>query len=260
MFFSSKKIKIESVARKMMDEEDDGYFHYDDRYAPLCTKPPPHQLSDFQNSMQGVVTQYLQESYKDGVKHTDAVLSNGLCAGEAAVLYLREQNSKRSRAERINHWQQALLQKIAQALWEHMEIDARQPRFTHTFQKHINQDLFAEKQYQRRLMPAIKAFLKEVNMKTKGYTYKLRQIMSELQKYPHDCTDALELSEDTEMTPASSVQPAQSVSTVPASSTTLSKPSSPARQPEEAEEEEEFEEQPDQDEPEDEDEDEEDLD
>jgi hypothetical protein len=73
-----------------------------------------------------------------------------------------------------------IIQKIVSSLRRHMAIDVTQPRCEVIFRKYINPELFQTKQYKRTLMPAIKAFLKEVNMKTKGYTSKLRNVMGDI--------------------------------------------------------------------------------
>jgi len=163
-----------------MDTRDDGYFVYDDNFPPMCVKPPSDQVDDFKESMDGAVTAYLQESYKDGPKHEDTVLPNGLSAGEAGVLYFRELNQKRRKSEKMSIDVMKIIQRIASSLHRHMGIDVSQPRCDVIFTKYINPDLFQTKQYKRTLMPAIKSFLSEVNMKTKGYTSKLRNVMSDI--------------------------------------------------------------------------------
>lgn len=163
-----------------MDEEDDGFFHYDDRFPPMCIRPPEHQLPEYKESMEGALTQYLQESYKDGPKHEDSVLPNGLTAGEAGVLYFRELNQKRRRTDRPPVDAHELVDCVARALHKHMGINLQNPRCQEIFTRHIDASLFQTKQFQRRLTPAIKSFLTEIRMKTKGYTAKLKHVILEV--------------------------------------------------------------------------------
>lgn len=163
-----------------MDENDTGYFTYDDRYPPICVKPPEAQLPDYKEAMEGAVTSYLQESYKDGIKHEDTILSNGLAVGEAGVFYFRELNHKRRKIEKCSMDVLQIMDNITASIKKHMEIDIRTSQYQSIFEKHINHKLFKTKQYRRKLLPALKLFLTEINMKTKGYTSKLRNVMTEI--------------------------------------------------------------------------------
>jgi len=163
-----------------MDENDTGYFIYDDRYPPICIKPPENQLNEYKDSMEGAVTGYLQESYKDGLKHEDTILSNGLAVGEAGVFYFRELNNKRRRIEKCSMDAIQIMDNITDSILKHMGIEIKSSPYQAVFEKHINHKLFKTKQYKRKLLPALKLFLAEVNMKSKGYTSKLRNVLAEI--------------------------------------------------------------------------------
>lgn len=53
--------------------------------------------------MRGVINSFLQDSYKFGLKHENAILSNGLSVGEAAMLYLREIALQRQHVSHHHH-------------------------------------------------------------------------------------------------------------------------------------------------------------
>ena len=161
-----------------MNDYDDGFFHYDDSYPPLCVQPPDHQKQDYNDSMEGVIISYLQESYKDGLKDPDTILPSGLSAGEAAVLYFRNINDKRKRTSFNNIDISYIIIQLANGIHRHMDIDVFENKSI--FDKHINQNLFITKQYKRKLLPALKAYLKDSNLKTKGYTRKLKLVLGEL--------------------------------------------------------------------------------
>jgi hypothetical protein len=163
-----------------MDESDNGYFTYDDRYPPICVKPPENQLNDYKESMEGAVTSYLQESYKDGLKHEDTILPNGLAVGEAGIFYFRELNHKRRKIEKCSMDVLQIMDRITDSIQKHMGFNIKTSEYQSVFEKHINHKLFKTKQYKRKLLPALKLFLTEINMKTKGYTSKLRNVMSEI--------------------------------------------------------------------------------
>lgn len=121
---------------------------------------------------------YLQESYKEGVKHEDAILASGLSAGEAGVLYFRKLNSKRRKVYKADVNVDKVLFHVGESLRRHMDIDINSKPIRPIFLRCMNAEVFETKQYRRRLMQAIKMFLKEINMKTKGYTSKLRNVMT----------------------------------------------------------------------------------
>ena len=161
-----------------MDPTDTGFFEYDDNYPPMCirdsttTAAIPDELVDAQ------ITDYLQESYKEGVKHEDAILPSGLSAGEAGVLYFRKLNSKRRRVEKLDLNVDLILSHVAESLRRHMDIDVTSRQYRPAFVRCLNPDVFQTKQYKRKLMQAVKTFLRDIKMTTKGYTSKLRLVMT----------------------------------------------------------------------------------
>lgn len=161
-----------------MDSADTGFFDYDDRYPPFCVRDVRTRVPD--EVVDGQITQYLQESYKEGIKHANAILPSGLSAGEAGVMYLRKMNNKRRRTDKVDLDVDQILAQVAESLKRHMGIDVTSPLHRPIFQRHLTSDVFQTKQYRRKMMQAIKSFLKEANMKSKGYTAKLRNVMTSI--------------------------------------------------------------------------------
>lgn len=160
-----------------MDTSDDGYFHYNDKFPPICFKPPYWQESDYEQGMDGAILGYLQESYKDGLKDPNTILPSGLSAGEAAVLYIRDTDRRRNGCY-SNPEIQLIIDQLKICIFKHMGINVNNNQYI--FEKHVNNSLFFCKQYKKHLLPALKAYLKEMDSKSKGYTYKLKQIISEI--------------------------------------------------------------------------------
>lgn len=161
-----------------MNQNDDGYFHYNDEYPPLCIRPPTHQQPDFDSAMNRAIIDYLQDSYKNGLKDADTILDSGLSAGEAAVLYFRLVNNKRKPRHQLKFDIEEVIKKTMQSIETHMGFDVH--AYIPEFEKHINPSLFQSKQYKRKFLPAIKAFLDDTNMKTKGYTHRLKKVMQDM--------------------------------------------------------------------------------
>lgn len=161
-----------------MDTGDQGFFEYDDRYPPFCVRDATAKVPE--EEVDGQITQYLQESYKEGVKHADAILPSGLSAGEAGVMYLRKMNNKRRRLDKVDVDVDRILHHVTDSLQRHMDIDVTSAQHRAVFQRCLNLEVFQTKQYRRKLMQAIKLFLKEAHMKSKGYTSKLRNVMSSI--------------------------------------------------------------------------------
>lgn len=84
-----------ATKEKKMNPADDGYFHYNGNFPPLYVEPPETQKKDYEKEMENALLTYLQESYKTGIKDSNAILSSGLSAGEAGVLYIRRLRDKR---------------------------------------------------------------------------------------------------------------------------------------------------------------------
>jgi hypothetical protein len=163
-----------------MNKEDDGYFHYDTKYPPLYVKPPPHQLADYEQSMHGAVLQYLQESYKLGQKHFNNILSSGLSAGEAGIMYIRELNDRRKRETSTEDELNAsrIMDQVVKNMKLYMNVDVNRTRII--WDKHIHESIFQGKNYKKRLLPAIKSYLGEIDEKTKGYTSRLNSVINSL--------------------------------------------------------------------------------
>lgn len=165
-----------------MDDDDDGYFHYDVNYPPLYVKPPAHQENDFTATMKRAVLQYLQESYKIGIKHSQNITESGLSAGEAGVLYLRQITKKKKKQRNIQLFNQQknrhLLDLLKRRMKQYMKIDT--DKTASIWNKHVTVELLGCKQQKKVLLTAIKAYLAEINQKTKGYTLKLNNLINSL--------------------------------------------------------------------------------
>jgi hypothetical protein len=159
-----------------MDIADDGYFTYDDKYPPICIKPPLNQLEEYKQSMEGAITSYLQDSYKDGVKHEDAILANGLAVGEAGVFYFRDLHNKRRKPEKQYPELNPIIEKIIDSIKQHMNIYVSWA----AVEQSLTPRLFQTKQYPKKLLMILKKILSDMNMKTKGYTAKLKQIIQDI--------------------------------------------------------------------------------
>ena len=161
-----------------MDELDDGFFAYNDGHPPLCVIPPPEQEEDCQKSMNNAVITFLKNSYHEGIKNENNILSNGLTVGEASVLYFREMNKRGKDKKNVNYPKIILM--IWKSLQKHFELTGQEDDCKQMFNKHINSKLFETKRYSRKILPAIKLFLNEINMKTKGYCAKLKSVMNDI--------------------------------------------------------------------------------
>ena len=93
-------------------------------------------------------------------------------------MYLRKMNNKRRRTDKLDVDVDQILAAVAQSLKRHMDLDVTAPPYRALFLRCLSVEVFQTKQYRRRMMQAIKLFLKEAHMKTKGYTAKLRHVMT----------------------------------------------------------------------------------
>lgn len=173
MYGEKKYIHITSLN---MDSTDYGFFEYDPNYPPICIKPPQNQVPEYKQAMEGAITSYLQDSYKDGLKHEDAILPNGLAVGEAGVFYFRELHNKRRKPEKQYPELNPIIEKIIQSIKHHMNIYVSWDAIEHT----LTPKLFQTKQYPKKLLMILKKILSDMNMKTKGYTSKLKQIIQDI--------------------------------------------------------------------------------
>lgn len=167
-----------------MDPNDQGYFVYNDAFPPLCVKPPSPQLSDYEQAMNGAINRYLQDSLRTGLKTAHTVLPNGLTAGEAGVIHFRGANLKRRQRESpagLNR--QAVLARLTELLQEHFHVDFGNPDIQSQYTEYMEKVHFSVKNYKRVMTQAIKTFLTMLNLKTKGYTSKLRQVMTGLSNF-----------------------------------------------------------------------------
>jgi len=168
-----------------MDPEDDGKFHYNLHYAPLCFKPPEHQIEDCQEIMKTAVADYLQQSYKNGGPfHEHVVLDTGLTAGEAGVLHYRESIQKRRKASDPLEMDRKIgLQIIIKALQDHMGISITgSTDIKECFDRFVTSSVFEASNLNRQLLSTLKCFLKEANLKSKGYTSKLRLVIEQIER------------------------------------------------------------------------------
>ncbi len=181
-----------------MDSKDQGFFQYNDLYPPLCLEPVAEtEKEECKQAMEGSVTAYLQESYREGLKHEHTLLPNGLCAGEAALHYFRDLNQKRRKSDWSSCEVQQLLSKIQKTIEHHFEIQLKEGKDAIIFTKHINATLFQGKghssgpwsqPHMRRIDPALKKMVGELNLKNKGYLAKLKTIKTEVQAMLENAT------------------------------------------------------------------------
>jgi hypothetical protein len=158
-----------------MYQEDTGYFVYDDQFPPLCVR---ERKQTNKENLDTDIIEYLQESYKEGLKHEDAILKSGLSAGEAGVIYLRKLNNKRRRVNSTDVNVDTLKMHVAESLRRHMDVDVFSPDLVDAFNKYVTADVLQTNVHRRKLVHALKLFLREINLKTKGYTAKLRNVMT----------------------------------------------------------------------------------
>ncbi len=165
-----------------MDEHDDGKFVYDFNYPPLCIKPVDDaQLADYKSAMNGAVVSYLQDSHKDGIRPENAILPNGLSAGEAAVLYFRELNSKRRKLNEDSERVHAIISTLIDSLKTHFQLDVHQDRYESVFDSHVSSQLLSgSKPLLKNVTIALKSFLKAINHRPKGYISKLKLVLKDI--------------------------------------------------------------------------------
>jgi len=154
---------------------DSNHFEYDDNYPPLCIKES--KTAQQPELTQKTVMNYLHESYKDGIKHENVILSNGLSVGEAAVFYFREVNHKRQKCLTDDNPHE-LRSKLESSINYHFNVKLKENQRWHTlFQQTFTMKTLRNK---KRILPALKSFLTQINLKSKGYTAKVREIIQEL--------------------------------------------------------------------------------
>lgn len=164
-----------------MNSDDDGFFEYNDHFPPLCIRPSSKtQEQEFKASMNGSLTHYLQESYRDGLKHEHSVLPNGMTAGEAGVLYFRNMHEKRRRNERGHLDVDRVFGIIQEGLKKYFNLDASKPPYDRAFYNHVSASYFRSKQMDKKLTASLKNFLTEISQKPKGYTTVLKNLVSEI--------------------------------------------------------------------------------
>jgi hypothetical protein len=154
-----------------MDDDDNGYIHYNSKYPPLFIAPAEPQTYDEKISMKGVVTNYLRDSYENGIKHPNTVLNAGITAGEAAKYHLVELHVKTNKQGSLSNRPNALaiIQKLMDIIETEMNIDMKY--YEHIFLEYIRPDLFQSKNFDPvKLTHSLKAFLTRINKKDKGYT------------------------------------------------------------------------------------------
>jgi hypothetical protein len=151
-------------------------FVYDDSHPPLCLRGcPPAEL----NSVRKYVKQYLHESSRDGRKDANALLECGLTAGEAAVFHIRDTNSMR-RTVPVNHALDSWLVFLKESMQHHFDLKF-DDHVQRMFDQHISVSLFQTKQMNKQLSVALKHFLSEIQLKSKGYTVQLKRVLEDVE-------------------------------------------------------------------------------
>ncbi len=129
---------------------------------------------------QGVILSYLRDSHRSGVKEANTILPCGLTAGEAAVLYFRQMNQKQSVERTVEtpvKPDNEYYQKTVTSLLEHMGVDVRAPHLSTLFECHFNHSFFENKNWKKNFQMTLKTFLGAANMRSKGYTAKLKLVV-----------------------------------------------------------------------------------
>lgn len=152
-------------------------FVYDDGHPPLClrTNDSPVDLTNVRRA----IKQYLTDSSRDGLKDPNAMLECGLTAGEAAVFYIRDCNSKR-RTVTYDPEMQEWVNFVKERMQVHFQLNFADPLLNSMFDRHISATLFQTKQMAKQVSVSLKHFLSEIQLKEKGYTSQLKRVLEDL--------------------------------------------------------------------------------
>jgi hypothetical protein len=85
--------KFKNQNKKSMDDEDNGYFEYNIKYAPFCFKPPVKQREELQTLSSNALMFYLKDIVNYDYHHKAFLPSSSTCE-EAAVVYHRKKDKK----------------------------------------------------------------------------------------------------------------------------------------------------------------------
>jgi len=162
-----------------MNAHDDGFFYYDGRAPPFCLTQAPGQEADVDFALVNTcITQYLQDSHRYGLKSEFALLDCGLSAGEAGMLYFRNLVRNKAAQRRLNAAVDVnrVYEHVRQLFLQHMGMDVISPELRGAFRECLPARHILSVNYRREIMVCLKRFLTLVDLKTKGYTSKLRAI------------------------------------------------------------------------------------
>lgn len=146
------------------------YFQYSRRFAPSCFQPPECQLPQFEQVMKFAILDYQQSSAQLGIKHHNALMSSGLTAGEAGMIALQ---MKKGVVEKRT----PIFQFLVDCMKQYFDVNAEDHE---NAMLHLMLGDIPTPQLESRATIAIKAFLRDVHYKSKGYTFQLKQIVQEL--------------------------------------------------------------------------------
>ncbi len=156
-----------------MDDKDDGYFHYDASCPPMFFKLGDMKPDENRVVMQQAVMQYLRSSAQHGLKQHNALMDSGLTPGEAAVLHFRHLKEEQNEETVL-----PLIDLVRECVKKHMGFDPLD--FRDAF---VNNMLgVGEDNADQKLLCGLKAFLKDINKKPKGYTYILKHIVQDVRE------------------------------------------------------------------------------
>jgi hypothetical protein len=153
-----------------MDEKDDGYFHFDKNHPPMYIAEDEKADNEF---IQDSIKQYLRSSYQNGIKHPNAILDSGLTAGEAAMIWLRNFKDKQQETTSL-----PLMESLSLIIKNRMGFDPNE--YQEAFNKHLQISYPFDRNIDAKLSYGLKAFLKEINKKPKGYTYLVKNIILDI--------------------------------------------------------------------------------
>jgi hypothetical protein len=155
-----------------MEVDDDGYFHYDPACPPMFIQ---NSQPEDQATIQQAVIQYLRSSAQQGIRHHNAIMSSGLTPGEAAMLHFRDMKDKPCDVSAIS-----LPELLQVSMRKHLGIEPNE--FQECFQAHLDIAELNDQNLEQKLTTGLKAFLKEINKKSKGYTYALKHIVQDVRE------------------------------------------------------------------------------
>lgn len=150
------------------------YFQYSRRFAPTCFQPPDCQLPVFEQVMKTAILDYQKSSSQCGLKHHLALLPSGLTPGEAGMIAMQMKTGGSVVEKRT-----PIFYFLSRCMKKYFDIT---PEDSQNAIAHLMVGQTATSQLEARATVAIKAFLRDVKYRSKGYTFQLKEIINELKE------------------------------------------------------------------------------